>query len=225
MAVVIFLACGMAHAGPQTTSSSTGTQIIERARYLLREPSTDLKRWTQAELTQYLNDGIADLASKTKCVQTTESITLVGGTIEYTPTGNYIGVVSVLINPASGSKWWLKKKNFDSLGTTETDDLDAPGFWYEFDGKIGIYPPYTTVTTQTATAYLATLPTVIAIGGTVPTPAVFDVALVYFIASQALLADRRYQEAANYMSMYENQVARYRKDFVNADNETIEPIR
>lgn len=221
--ITILLIAAAAIAGPQTTSSTTGTNMIARARVYLDEPAASLRKWSEAELLQFLNDGMIDMSARTHCYQTTESIDLVANTIEYTPTAEYTAIISIVCNPASGKSWGLKKGNIRSQGEQISDD--APQFWYEFANKIGVYPAYTSVTTETVTVYVAKKPDAIAAGETVVTPQIFDKALVYYIVAQALLKDKRPIEAANYLTLYQQELDRYRGDFVEVDNETPDPVR
>lgn len=205
----------------QTTSTTTGTNMIARARVYLSEPTAI--KWSEAQLLQILNDVAIDICMRTKCLQTSESVTLVANTVEYTPTATYIDAVAAILNPATGAKTALIKGNISSIGRIA--DITKPAYFYEFAGKVGFYPAYTAVTTQTVTLYMATRPAIIAAGGTVPTPALFDQALVFGITANALMLDGRIPEANNYFNLYFAELDRFRQDFVGADNETEEPIR
>lgn len=208
----------------QGTSSTTGTDMIARARVYLGEESSVSIRWDDTDLLQFLNDGMVDIAARSQGYQGSESITLVANTIEYTPSAKYVEVAAVVINPAEGSKYGLKSGNIRSVGAYDYDRL-TPTHWYEFAGKIGIYPAYTSVTTETATAYLIKTPAAIAAGGTVATPEIFDTALVYYIVWQGFLEDKRAGEASTYMQLYFSELDRFRQDFVGADSDTTDPIR
>jgi len=210
-------------AGPQSASSTTGTDMIARARVYLDEPAASLRKWTEAELLQFLNAGMVDIAARTHCYQDTEDIDLVADTVEYTPTEDYISIIAIIVNPASGKSWGLQKGNIRSQGEQISDD--SPQYWYEFAGKIGVYPAYSSVTTESVTVYLAKYPDAIVAGSNVLTPAVFDRALVYYITAQALLKDKRPQEAANYLTLYQQELDRYRDDFTGVDSETADPVR
>ena len=221
LGLLSFLLVSNAVAGPQTASSTTGTNMIARARVYLDE-STALK-WSDATLLRFLNDGMVDIANKTLCYQGTESVSLTANTIEYTPTTDYIKVIAVKVNPASGSSWGLIKGNVTSVGLAT--EAVTPVYWYEFAGKVGIYPAYSAVTTETATVYFAKRPADIAAGSNVLTPAIYDKALVYYICAQAFMLDKRIAEANNYLMLYAQELDRYRQDITGADNEKADPIR
>lgn len=220
--ILLFFIPTLCFAGPQTASSTTGTTMIAQARVYLDEASA--LKWTDATLLQFINDGMSDIASRTLCYQGTESVTFVANTTEYTPSTNYIKTIAVIVNPATGTSWAAKKRTISNRGDSESSDCSSACFWYEFAGKIGIYPAFTSVTTQTATVYFAKKTTVITAGQAVLTPAVFDRALIYYVVGQAFLADHRFSDASNYLNLYMQEIDRYRKDFVGADNETPDPV-
>jgi hypothetical protein len=222
---VLFILVGTCFAGPQATSSTTGTAMIARARTLLNEPAANARRWSEAQMLEFLNAGMVDLALKAKCYQTSEAVTLVANTVEYALTTTaYISVASVNLNTASDGTIGLTMGNINSVGRAIVGGAE-PRYWYEYNGKVGIYPAYSAVTTETATVYLVNRPAAIAAGSNVLTPAALDQALVYYITAQALLRDRRPQEASNYLTLYQQEVDLYRKDVAGADNETTDPIR
>jgi hypothetical protein len=205
-----------------TASGQTAQNLIDRARVFLDE--TTAVRWSDTQLLRFLNDGLIDLCAKSLCYQGTESVALVANTFEYTPTTSYIAVVHVVCNPASGTGWGLIKSNVRSRGTVG-QEFDVPKYWYEFGGKVGIFPAYASVTTQTATVYFAKQPAVLVLATAVPTPAIFDKALVYYIASQGYLMDHRPAEAGNYMALYAQELDRFRQDFVGSDDKSTDPVR
>lgn len=220
-ALVIIPSAGLA--GPQTASSTTGTAMIARVRVLLDEATA--KKWSDANLLQFINDGMSDIASRTLSYQGTENINLIADTVEYTPSTDYIAVVTAIYNPASGKSIGLKKGNVRSRGSDDSERLEEPGWWYEFGGKVGFYPALSAVTTETVTVYLAKRPTTIMAGQNILTPAVFDNALMYFVVCRAFLLDGRIPDANNYMMLYMKEIDRFRADFVEVDNETNASVR
>ena len=219
--VLLAILPSLCFAGTQTASSTTGTAMIAKVRVLLDEPTA--KKWSDANLLQFINDGMADVAARTLSYQGTEDVTLVGNTVEYTPSTDYIAVITCIYNPATGKSIGLKKGNVRSRGSTGADDFDEPVWWYEFGGKVGFYPAPTSVTTETVTVYFAKRPGTITAGQDILTPAVFDNALMYFVTYQAFLMDGRIAEANNYMMLYMKEIDRFRSDFVEVDNETNTP--
>ena len=223
--IFAFLLLGsLAFAGPQTTSTTTAEDIVSQVRVYLDEPTAVM--WDNQDLLRLVNDGMVDISVKAKCYQARETISLTANTIEYTPTSDYIGIIAVHLNQATGGTIKLTPGTVSSVGAIPVSGTTArPSYWYEFGGKIGVYPAYTAVTTQTVTVFMARRPADIGYYSDVRTPAVFDRALVYYVVAQALMIDDRFTAANNYMTMYLGEIDRYRKDFVGVDNETPDPAR
>ena len=68
-------------AGSQQTSSTLASAIITTARYYLNEATASF--WADAELLVWLNLGTRDIVARTKCLESSKSITLVPNTVEY----------------------------------------------------------------------------------------------------------------------------------------------
>ena len=177
--------------GTQTASGLTGANIIAAARYRLGAISASSVTdpfYSDTEMIRWVNDGLYDICKKTGALQTTEAETLVAATVEYALTSLYFEIVGVVLNKTDGTKVGLKKGNIWSVGQTDIDFKPAaqkvPGYWYEFGGKVGVYPPYSTVSKETITAYLSIIPAVIASDGAVPTPGMYDKALILYVEAQ-----------------------------------------
>ena len=135
------LSVSVVFAGSQQTSTTLASTIITNARYYLNESSANF--WTDAELLVYLNQGTVDIVSRTRCLEGSESVSLAANTIEYSLTGPYIAVETAIFTDQNGVKKGLVKKNPQSVGHSR----DAvPTWWYEWDGKIGIFPSLPVIT-------------------------------------------------------------------------------
>ena len=203
----ILLLCATAFASTQQTSSTAASTIIDNARSLAADTESDVS--STAEMLVWLNDGMIDIVTRTHCLEATESINLATSTLEYTITSTYVTVKAVIYVDASGNRWALKKGSPSSVG--QNTAADAPMYWYDWGGKIGVYPTITR-TTETITVYYVTRPTAIASSGSVTTPALYDTALTYYIAAHALLKDRQTGRYAQLMGLYLQELARIRGD-------------
>jgi hypothetical protein len=124
-----------AHAGNQDVSSTLASTIITNARYYLNEPSTTFL--SDAEMLVFVNNGTMDIVARSKCLEGTEDISLIANTIEYAITGPYISVTRVVYNDVPrGTKKELEQTQ-KIVGRTREQE---PSFWYEWEGKVGIYP-------------------------------------------------------------------------------------
>ena len=191
----------------QQTSSSTAATIIDNAESLFNDSDNDLA--SASEMLVWLNNGMVDIVLRSHCLEDTESIDLATDTLEYSITSTYITVKSVYYTDASGTKKGLIKGSPMSVGNVE--DVSEPVFWYDWGGKVGIYPTFTR-TTETITVYYVTRPTAITSSDNVTTPAIYDLALTYWITAHALLKDRQTGRYAQMMGLYLQEMARIRGD-------------
>lgn len=196
----------------QQTSSTTAQSIINDARAYLNESTAAF--WDDTDLLQWLNDGMVDIVTTTHCLQTTESVTLIASTIEYSLTSTYTTVKAVQYIDSNSKVWALKRGSPEHVGSDaiSRQDLTIPSYWYEWAGKIGIYPALSSVTTETVTVYLITRPTAITISSDVTTPAIYDKALTLYIVAQALWRDRQTARSGQIMGLYSQELARARGD-------------
>ena len=202
-----------AHAGSQQTSATTGTVFIADVRLDYNDTTTAY--FTDAEMLEFLNDGMVDIANKSHCLEASQSVTLVANTIEYSISTNYVEVVAVVYNPASGASKGLIKGTIKDVGMVQGagfGDTGVPAFWYEFNGKIGIYPALGSVTTQTATVYLAARPTAIAAGTNVTIPASYENALKLYMMARMAMKDKNHELYSALMAQYSAELNAYRQD-------------
>ena len=128
-------------AGSQATSSTAASTIITNVRFKLNETSEVF--WEDDELLIYLNEGTKNIVGRTRCLEGTEDVTILQNTVEYALTGPYISISTVVYNDPNGVKKGLLRKNPQSIGHSRDQE---PSFWYDFNGKVGIFPAPTIVT-------------------------------------------------------------------------------
>jgi hypothetical protein len=162
---------------------------------------------------------MVDIVSRTHCLEATESINLASSTIEYSVTSTYLTVKAVHYVDASSNVWALKKGSPSSVG--QNIGADAPMYWYEWGGKVGVYPTITR-TTETITVYYITRPTAIASSANVTTPAIYDTALTYYVAAHAHLKDRQTGRYAQMMGLYLQELERLRGDLTEQPQGVVE---
>lgn len=201
----------------QQTSSTLASTIIDRAESLVNDSENDLS--SPAEMLVWLNDGMVDIVSRTHCLEATESIDLATNTIEYSVTSTYLTVKAVLYVDADGNKWALKKGSPSSVG--QNTAVTIPTYWYEWAGKVGVYPTITR-TAETITVYYVTRPTAIVSTDSITIPAVYDNALTLFVAAQAHFKDRQTGRYAQLMGLYLQELARLRSDLTEQSRGVVE---
>lgn len=137
----LLLSASASFAGSQQTSSTLASTIITNSRYYLNETTADF--WTDAELLVYLNEGTVDIVSRTRCLEGSEAVSLAANTIEYSITGPYIAVTTAIYTDQNGVKKGLVKNNPQAVGHSRDN---VPNGWYDWGGKIGIFPAIPVIT-------------------------------------------------------------------------------
>lgn len=191
----------------QTASGKTIAQIITAARYLVNDRTSPYFS-DDDEMLRWGNDGRFQICKDGHGIQTSESIDLVADTLEYTPTANYIKIETVLYTNASSEVIALKQGSPAKI--SRTFNITDPAYWYEWDGKIGIYPTLSSVTTEKVRPYMITMPTDLALSGSVDTPAVFDLALTYYIVSQHFFKDHKFAASAQATAKFNDEIVKAR---------------
>jgi len=138
---ISFLIAGIAFGGSQQTSSTLSSTIITNARYHLNEATASF--WSDAELLVWVNEGTKDIVARTRCLESSESVTLLENTVEYALTGPYLDVSTVVYIDRNGVKKGLVKKNPQSIG--HSNDV-VPLWWYEWNGSVGVFPALDLIT-------------------------------------------------------------------------------
>ena len=98
---------------------------------------------------------------------------------------------------------------------------NTPQYWYEWNGKVGVYPTFTR-TTETITVYYIERPTAIASTTNVSTPHIYDTALTLYIAAQAWLKDLKPAKYLQVMALYDAELQRVRGDLTEYPKQIIE---
>jgi len=215
---LIFIFALNVFAASQQTSSTTAQSIVDDARAYLNESSAAF--WDDTDLLQWLNDGQIDIVANTHCLQSTESVDLIASTIEYSITSTYTTVKAVQYVDSDSKVWALKRGSPDHVGSDAISrlKLTKPTYWYEWAGKIGVYPALTSVTTETVTLYIVTRPTAITLTDSVTVPALYDKALTLYVVAQALYRDKQTARAGQYEAKYMAELARARSDLNEIQN-------
>jgi hypothetical protein len=194
--------------GSQRTSGATAAQTIIQARSYLNEATPNF--WSDTEMLQWLNDGQRDIVSRSHCLQSQEDIDLIANQLEYTITSNYTVVKAVHYVDAEEATKGLVKGNPSDVGNVE--DVEAPVFFYDWAGSLGIYPVLSSVTTEKITVYLVPRLSIITSADSITIPALYDKALVFYILAQAWAKDRQMAKSAQALNQYHAELDRYRSD-------------
>lgn len=201
----ILLCFGTAAAGQQT-SGVTAQTIINDARKLLNETTPDF--WVDTSMLSYLNMGIKDASAKTGCLDTAYTMSLLNGVTEYSvSSGVSFYKVKTVVYQSGATTWQgLRMGNPQSIGNITS--AKQPVFWYPNGNNVVIYPPPET-SGNTLYAMLSQRVTSIDISSTIPTPAIYDQALVYYVVSMALFQDSRPVAAKSFFDLYMEDIKYY----------------
>jgi hypothetical protein len=195
------------YAASQQTSSTTAATIIDNVEYLLNDETNEM--WSAGSLLTWLNEGQRIIALKSECLQTTESIDLATDTLEYTITSDYVAVKAVhYIDTDSAIKALLPGSPV-SVGMV--DNPSEPVYWYDWGGKLGVYPTITR-TTETVTVYLITRPAVLVSTDNITIPTVYESALTFYMMARAWMRDRTYSKYARMTALFDAEMERIRND-------------
>ncbi len=197
--------------GSQYVSSKSANDFIVDARSLVNEPTASF--WNDTEMLQWINDGILDIVTKTWCLGQTEAITLANDTLEYVIASDYITIVTVhLTTVATGKAKSLLKGHPAMVG--HVPDPGEIVYWYEFDGKIGLYPIMADVSGYTCSCYQVAVPSILTAVDNSPLPAWFDDSLTTYVVAKALFKDNETGTAQTAMGSYESLIGRYTGDLL-----------
>lgn len=200
------------YAGSQQTSGINARTVIDRARVVYNDESANFV--TDSELLEFLNWGLVDIATRSKCIETTENITLISGVTQYLLNDPYISVsgavYSGLTTYPSPYKS-VKPTGIDMIGDVEA--IGIPDKYVVWDDYIIVLPtPESGASGYTMTVYMAGRPSTVALSGTIPTPAIYDKALSLWVAAHIYLKSENYGGYGVLMKLYAEEMDRWRAD-------------
>lgn len=189
-------------AGAQTVSGKTTTEVITSVRYYINENTASF--WSDAELLSYINDATTNIIGLSGCSEQLERFPITTGTTEYTLTENYMGIKEVLYISKTGVTDYksLLRGDITKVGHASSGTFNDPVYYYEFNGKVGLYPLEDTATGSTIFVYLNSMPASLTSGSTITTPAFFDRAIIFYTTAQALYKAKLFQSANLFMTQY-----------------------
>jgi hypothetical protein len=171
------------------------TNLLVSIRRLLQEATASF--WTDAQLTQYINDGISFIAETTGCYRTIKTVSTVALIRTVALTG-YKCIAVEYDNKA------LIKIVPIQVGHAKLDGV-IPQYWFEYGSNIGIEPIPPAI--YSLTLYVADIPPALVNGVDVPViPYSLQGLIVYFAVSRALEQDKKQAAAMQFMGMLYNEL-------------------
>ncbi len=211
----LFLIPGLAVGATQSVSDTTAASAITKIRYYINEPVEST--WSDTEILGWINDAQTDIVSRTQCLETKEQLALVAYQTEYLITSSYIAVTAVHYSPTDNVAKGLIRGHMSQTGHTGIQGTSEPNRWYEWNGKVGIYPVLTSVSTEKIRVFLVGAPTDLTSTGAVSyisTPRIYDHSVYLYAAAQAFLKTGQYAKSGRLLAEYYAELDRFRQDYV-----------
>jgi len=188
--IFIFLFASNVLADPQYTSGVTAQTLIDRIQYDINAVTDTF--YTDADMLNWVNQGIVDIASRSKCLQGSYEKNLITDTYEYDLSGatNYMEINDVVYVDANAR--WVGLREATSMNLTQGME-DQPTFWYEdfLGSQILIFPTVSGVTgAPKVIIFYVARPTEITLTDEIPLPAKYNQALIYYVIAKALERDK-----------------------------------
>ena len=191
----------------QTASGKTAAEIIAEVRNDVNDDATPYFA-DDIEMLQWLNEGRFYICMDGHGLQTAENIDLVASTVEYTPTNDYAKIVAVQYIDANNDTKALKRGGPFDVGLVV--DNDEPDFWYEWDGKVGVYPVLSSVSTEKVRVFEIITPDDLSLTDSIDTPGIFDQALKKYVRGMFYWKDAKYATKAHAMGEFQEEMAKSR---------------
>ena len=196
----------------------TSAAALTQVRSLLNESSQSF--WTDAELTNWVIEAVADISSRSGGFQVSDTIALVTAQYEYATTVGAVsvadivevlGVVYVVTTDITGDT------NQKFIGLIKVDpgmvhalpltDNGPPKYYYHSGDKIGILPPPTvTENAQVVRIYFTKASQTIA-----DLPNQYQSLTFWYAASMAYKKEHRYTESKELYEMYLEKLSKLSK--------------
>ena len=183
--------------------------LIATVRYYLREATA--RFWSDAELTDYINMTVREIAANTGCIQRSLLRTTADGERAVAEADSK--VIAVEYIPASGSGKYLRNITGMMLGHIKlTYDDGSPQYWFEEENAIGIEPiPNDTYSLRLY--YSAPPDWEVSLDTDVPClPPAYYMALIYNVVYLAMVKDNKLAPAVLINSFYNNEIAFHTAD-------------
>ena len=214
---LLVLWCGAVYAAEPADS-------VTVVRSLLNEASASF--WSDAELQEFLDQGVYDIAAKARCIQGSDTFLLVTSQYEYT---TFVASSSTTISYVRGCIYISPDNEYIGLKRiypSQISDLPhmlagPPKYFYHVNSIIGIFPlPTASENGESVKIYYASKPT----GATLALriaelPAEFMSPLYWYAASMAYKKEHRYAESDKFYQMYQQELTALKQELYSAPPE------
>ena len=188
----------------------TLTTLLSGVRDLLKEDSADF--WTDAQLTRLINDAERDIAIRTGCIKSIDTLTATVNTRLISFTGYKVGYLEYATTGLG-----LMRIFPGQVGRIPTDGK-TPEKWFKVGSDVGIEPIPDVA--YSLNAYVHDKPSAeMSAGGNAPKVSSYaQFLIILHTLSNALRKEKRYSQATQILSIYENGI-----EFLTNDIEEFMP--
>jgi len=225
MKKLLFLLCLLLAVPAYATEPTDSENAV---RYIIDEAAASF--WTSAQIQEWLDQAIYDIASRTLCLQTSDTITLATSTYEYSTTAGSVSVANIMkilgafyLNPDDE---YIGLERIDPSDISKLAHMKAgpPKYYYQYASKIGILPlPTSGQNGDSVRIYFARLPLQSTLATRIAElPTQYHNAMYYYAAEMAYRKEHRVAEANAMRTLYENEIKTLRGDLIDVPAETPE---
>lgn len=204
---------------------------VTEVRSLINETTASF--WTDAQIQNWLDQGVRDVATRGLAIQDSDTFLLVTGQYEYTDlvTDGAAGVSDIVKvwgciyqNP-DDEYIGLKRINPSQVADLPHMKAGPPVYYYHFANKIGIFPlPASGQNGDTVKVYFSRKPT----GATnalriAELPTEYKTLIYWFAAALAYKKEHRYAESDKFYQMYLQELNALKQELYNVRPEQKTP--
>jgi hypothetical protein len=186
--------------------------VITEVQALMNDPAGSI--FTTALVTAWIKQGVTDVSTKTHCFEVSDpdAIPMANGILEYDITVSHpdcLKIHNAFLNTAAGAKpkglMRIHPKQVYHVTSVESGE---PEYWYEFGGKVGLYPIWATgVVRDKCGLHFSKATDVVT-----EIPDAYQPLVILFAAHKAKLMDGKPAQAAQYYQQYLNSALFQRQD-------------
>lgn len=156
--------------------------------------------WSQSEIFTLLTNACQEIATETKCIESTYTTTTVSGTQEYPFPDYVIDVKRVTYDGIKLSNIDLRRSDALTLNNTTTTITGTPDYYSVWNNTIILFP--TPNDAKTLKLYTHNEPQAIAVTSTLEVPSVFHGRLINYVVSEMYAKDKDFSSARHYKELW-----------------------
>lgn len=194
---------------------SSEADVATEVRAILNEPTASF--WSDTEITNWVDQGLVDVSSKTMCYEVSATVALATSTLEYTEPTDCIKVYACYYSNVGLLR--IHPRMIANIGGGTT--TGAPKFYYHFAGKLGFYPIATASENATNVTVLYSAETDVIAN----VPDEYKHLVVLYAVWKAKIKEGKFAQAAQIHAQYLNQLMFHRQDLYERGVESKDMVK